>query len=689
MLDRRGFLKFIGGAAVGTLATPVIWKGLDDVSIWSQNWPWIPRLEYGNNLNTYIRTVSKLCPSAVGIRVRLVGDRPVRVLGDVEHPLSRGGVSALAAAEVQLRYSPARLKRPLRKAPDGAFVSISWEEAERLLARACSRAGRDLACISGDANGTMNELLSAFVARCGSDRFFLMPSEAQPAARAWELMGGRGRPGYDLPHSDFILAAGADVLETWGPVVGNRRAWGDARPAGREPAMRLAYAGPVQNNTAAGADLWLPLRPGTELCLLLGIARLLSADGKRIPTADFEPFRSFVARWTPEKVAAATGLPPERLKEITNLLQTAQRPLVIAGSELGQGGGAAPIMAAFAVNMLLDRVNKEGGLRGLPTPAPIIDGAADYASFMRADLGAYAVAVQNGSAPLPRTLLFYEANPLYALPAATAATSLFRKVPYKISFSCFLDETARQCDLVIPSALGLERYDDVAYPYGVGEFVYCLARPTSEPLYESRPAGETLLRVSRAMGLNLGCRDMLTLLRRKAQSVGADWEKLMEGKAYTDRTTERAELALRPDILAQAAGASLPQGLRLAVTTKRALGTAETAIPSSNTKTITSNELTHGTSVARCNGATAREFGLRNGNNVTLSNTAGTLHAQVRIDEGVADQTVALTAGFGHTDFDAYNDGKGMNVMRLFETAAEPGTGLAVWRSPVLQAVKA
>ena len=51
MLDRRGFLKFIGGAAVGTLATPVVWKGLDDISIWSQNWPWIPSLQYGNHEN--------------------------------------------------------------------------------------------------------------------------------------------------------------------------------------------------------------------------------------------------------------------------------------------------------------------------------------------------------------------------------------------------------------------------------------------------------------------------------------------------------------------------------------------------------------------------------------------------------------------------------------------------------------
>ena len=103
MLDRRGFLKFIGGAAVGTLATPVVWKGLDDISIWSQNWPWIPSLQYGNHENTYVRTVSKLCPAAGATKIRLVGGRPVRVLSDPESPLG-GGVSALAVTEVQTSY---------------------------------------------------------------------------------------------------------------------------------------------------------------------------------------------------------------------------------------------------------------------------------------------------------------------------------------------------------------------------------------------------------------------------------------------------------------------------------------------------------------------------------------------------------------------------------------------------------
>ena len=274
-LDRRGFLKFIGGATAGILATPVVWKGLDDVSIWSQNWSWIPRNIKG--ANSYVPTVSKLCPTGVGVRVRLVDGRPVRVIGNPEHPLSKGGVSSIAAAEVQMLYSPARMKRPLKRSPDGAYVMISWEEAEAMLLDGlkAAKGGDALACISGDDNGTINELLSAFVQQSGAKSFFLMPGEAQPAAKAWDLMGGEGQIGYDIEKSDFVLAIGANVLEAWGTAIRNRHAFGASHPHGAEPTAQFVYAGPVLNNTATGADDWLPIRPGTESAFALGLAHLL------------------------------------------------------------------------------------------------------------------------------------------------------------------------------------------------------------------------------------------------------------------------------------------------------------------------------------------------------------------------------------------------------------------------------
>lgn len=314
MLDRRGFLKFIGGAAVGTLATPVVWKGLDDISIWSQNWPWIPSLQYGNHENTYVRTVSKLCPAAGATKIRLVGGRPVRVLSDPESPLG-GGVSALAVTEVQMRYSPARLKRPLLRNSDGGYREITWEEAEKLLLEKLAAAKKQtehdsVVCISGDENGTMNELLAGFAAQTGSGRFFAMPSDAQATAQAWKLMGGRGRVGFDIPNSDYVFAVGANVLETWGSVVVNRHAWGQARPAGAEPAMRLAYAGPCRTTRPRAPISGCPSSPARSCSCSSASPASSSRTAWPPPPEGLDDFAALVAKWTPEKVCEITASCP-------------------------------------------------------------------------------------------------------------------------------------------------------------------------------------------------------------------------------------------------------------------------------------------------------------------------------------------------------------------------------------------
>ena len=84
-LDRRGFIHLIVGGAVGTLFTPIPWKFTDDLSIWTQNWPWIPKLKYGAVERT--ATVSKMCPAGCAVNVRIGPDpghaRDLREAADV------------------------------------------------------------------------------------------------------------------------------------------------------------------------------------------------------------------------------------------------------------------------------------------------------------------------------------------------------------------------------------------------------------------------------------------------------------------------------------------------------------------------------------------------------------------------------------------------------------------------------
>ena len=689
-LDRRGFLKFIGGATAGILATPVVWKSLDDVSIWTQNWSWIPRNIDG--ANSYVPTVSKLCPSGVGVRVRLVDGRPGRVLTNNDHPLG-GGLSSIAAAEVQLLYSPSRMKRPLKRTADGAYVGITWEEAETMLVEGLRKAkgGDKLAVITGDETGTINELFTALAAEMGSKSCFLMPGEAQSAAKAWELMGGEGQVGYDIEKSDYVLAIGANVLETWGPVIRNRRAFKAGRPHGETPSVRFAYAGPVQNNTAAGADVWLPIRPGAETVLALGLANLLIKAGASSPAADFADFKALAAKFTPEQVAAQTGVDAKRLAAVAQELAKAKRPLVIAGSEFGQGGGAAPVLAGLALNALLGSMNREGGIRALPYARKVVPAAMDRKALLQNDLVGWLGKVASGKAAAPQAIVFYEANPVYALPQADAMKATLAKVPFKVAFTSFLDETAMACDLVLPVPMGLERFDDVDTPYGSGQVVYALAVPALAPLVDARPAGDVVIGIAKKLGADLGVAAFADALKAKAEARGASFTEPSATNAHVSSAVLPVNgIALRADVLSKAIDVKAPAfPVALAPVAKLNVGTSKTATPPFNTKTVRRWEIQGADLYVMMNGATAAKLGLQKHDRIELSNPAGKFTARVNLFEGVINDTVAVPAGHGHTAFDEFSKGKGENVMRLLAAGAEPGTGLSVWNSAGVNIAKA
>src|SRR5690606_3177619 len=92
----------------------------------------------------------------------------------------------------------------------------------------------------------------------------------------------------------------------------------------------------------------------------------------------------------------------------------------------------------------------------------------------------------------------------YGLPQADKMTEVLAQVPFKATFTTFLDETAMLCDLVLPVPMGLERLDDVATPYGSGSALYCLARPVAPMPANVRPAADYILGLAGTLGYSLG-----------------------------------------------------------------------------------------------------------------------------------------------------------------------------------------
>ena len=662
---RRAFVKLVVGGALGIGLTPIPYKITDDISIWTQNWPWIPKIPDMNM--DYDSFASKLCPGGTGVKVAMQKGRPVGVTGDPDHPNGKGGVSYMAMSEVPLLYSPARIKQPLAR-KGGSLQEVSWEEAERILADKLAAAGAKVAAISGDETGSAGEIFQALTESLGGD-FAAMPGESREADKAWKAMGGTGRIGYDFENADHVLLIGADAFETWGTPARNAKIFGETHPTGDKAKARYVYCGPVRNGTATICDEYVPALPGTAKVLALGLAnRLLESGANPAGVSGLSRFRREAAAYTPETVRKLTGVKPKQLAAMADGLARARRPLVVVGSEYGQGASRGAIMAGLAVNVLLDRTGKPGGLRNLPEAPKVVAKQRDAAD---------AIELLNGKADY-EVLLVHEANPAYSLPESDRMADALRKIPFKVSFSSFMDETAEMADLVLPQPMTLERHDDVYTPYGSGVAAYSVIRPLTKPLQDVRPAADVALKAARSLGKDLGYAGLEEVISAKAEALGANVRDLAKGKAWS---TNR-QVALSGLDLSHAAGKPEPResgALILAATARQSLGTPQVAIPPHGVSTIRKSDLDGSRMVVQMNSRTARENGLREGDGVTLTGRGGQVQAKVKISEKVMTGVAAVPMGFGHTAWDEFSRGKGDNANKLFTAAREPETGSYHW----------
>lgn len=682
-MKRRDFLKcaagFSAGIGTGIALSPLPWQLLDDIAIWTQNWPWIPSNPKGDN--TYELSTSKLCPSGCGLNVRLLNGQVLRTLPQAGHPLG-GGISPLAAAEPQLLYSPSRLTAPLRRNPDGSHSPISWPEAKSLLLGKLEAAGEKLLCLSGDENGSSSAVLSAFLRGRGSEKMFFMPSEAQCLSLAWQRSRYANssrhyssQVGFDFERADLVLAIGANIMESWGTFIRNRRV----------VAPSLYYAGPVQNQTAAlavgGGGSWLPIRAGTETVLALGLANgLLQTHGKKLSNPAFAQIERSLAKFDPSYVAAITGLAPRRLEEICARLAQAASPLVVCGSEFGQGAGCGPALAGLLLNLLL-----RGPITAVPVHTAALNGARSRATIYRSDIVAELAAWQGR--PDVNMAIFYEANPAYALPDPASVADKIRAIPFKLSFASFLDETATLCDLVLPTPLGLEKLDDIESPQGCGKVFYALARPLAEAPGQCRHGADVILELAAALDMGLPA-SYEAVLRKKAQDMSLSWISLSRGQSF-ERPAQELEAAnfdlttfeklLFRSLRVSRSVSATGRRAALAPLCRNALGTPQTGIPPFALKTLRANELKGGEMYVFANSATARALGLRQDARVQLGNGGRSVTARFNIFEGIADDCLGAYLGFGHSALDEYSRGKGSNICELFRPETEEGSGLMTW----------
>jgi menaquinone reductase, molybdopterin-binding-like subunit len=542
--------------------------------------------------------VCQLCASGCGTLARVANGRVVKLEGNPMHPINLGALCPKGQAAPELLYNPDRLAGPVRRVGargGGQWEAITWEEAITLVAEKLDElraAGRpeQAALMMGQASGQLPSFLQRFMAAVGSPNTISRESLNIAATKlgVYLTQGIYDEPAYDLENSNYVLAFGASLLE--GGTVPQRIVAGYAfLRRGRSTRGKVVLVDPRQGITGAKADEWIPIRPGTDAALALGIAHAIirsgMVDGAFVNNYTFgyedfpdesgtrlvPGFKSFVLQhYGPERVEAITGVPSATISRLAGEFASNKPAVAIlpgkGGLLNGTLGGVYAAMAVHCLNALVGSIDQPGGVLRQRYPAvrpwaelpddrvaargcrqERLDGAGTVYPLARHAYQAVADRILDG---YPVELLFlYDANPVFETPGGQRFVEAFEKVPLVVSFASFVDESAAHADLILPEPTFLERYEDHAiqglgYP-GVG-----LRQPAVPQWLNTMHTGDFFLRVAAAMGGPVaGAFPWQTyqgVLRQRLKLEGVTWETLEElgvwmtpGYRFARRGSER------------------------------------------------------------------------------------------------------------------------------------------------------
>ena len=548
-LRRRDFLRTLGLGAGAAAITGC--DGEDPYHLERPEVPGAGGLPRGHEVQA--ATACAQCPAGCGVSVRVVEGRAVKIEGNDACPVNRGGIGPRGLSGLQVLYDPDRITGPMRRvSPRGgaahdpdAWTPVSWDEAvEALGGRLAELRERGepekLVVLSGLERGMTLELWRRFARAYGTPNVLdgLAKANGPVVAASFLMQGIREVPAYDWGAARYVLSLGSEVLQSSCQMVYFARSRAALRRGVTGFRAKVVHVGPFASMTAANADEWIPLRPGTYGAFALALAHVLVRDGHhdadfvRDHTLGFEPwedesgrhpgFREVLEEYAPERVAGICDVSADVLERIARELAEARPGFALAGSEpYLSSGGVSAAMAVHALNALLGAIDRPGGVL-TQRPAPLaewdeveLDDVAERA-LERPELGATIAgsralgglpldllpeAILSADEPAVDTLLLHYANPLYARAQPERWRRALSKVPCIVSFSPFWDETSVElADWILPDHTYLERFEDAAPAPSAGHPVFGLRQPVVEPLHDTLQTADVVLRLAEELG---------------------------------------------------------------------------------------------------------------------------------------------------------------------------------------------
>lgn len=460
------------------------------------------------------------CPDTCAMLTTVRDGKAVSVRGNPDHPFTKGGLCVKVNNYQDRVYSPDRVLTPLKrsgpKGPGARFAPISWDQAldeiKTRWTRIIDRHGAHtiLPYSYLGTEGILNGLNAgdAFFNKLGaaiSERTF-----CDSAAITAFFMTCGPTAAVDpesFVHSRYIVLWAINTISTnlhhW-PFIAEAQARG----------AKVVVIDPVATRTAKKADWHIPIRPGTDAALALGLAHVIIAedlvdhDYVEKYTVGFDALKARAEQFPPEKVAEITGIDAEDIRRLAREFATTRPAVIRMGVAIernASGGNAVRAMASLpALTGAWRHVG--GGILHMPIWAfPV-----NWDGLSRPDWIKDGTPVINqwrlgpalaGELETPvHSLFVFNSNPVVVAPEQDKLLAgLKREDLFTVVSEQFLTDTADYADIVLPATTQLEQFDIM---FSWGHLYLTLNEPAIRPLGEAVPNTEMFRRLAHAMGFN-------------------------------------------------------------------------------------------------------------------------------------------------------------------------------------------
>ncbi|HEY97793.1 MAG TPA: molybdopterin-dependent oxidoreductase [Dehalococcoidia bacterium] len=467
-------------------------------------------------MKNIVRSICQACHCNCGVLVHVEKGKVTKITGDPGHPMNRGFICVKGQAQPELLYHPDRLKYPMKRVGErggGKWQRISWDDALDEIATGLTRVqekyGADsIAVMTGTGPRTGNNTAHLFCLMLGTpnrisvDNHICFAPSTIAERYTYGTMTTMMEVGPDYQNANCIMAWGANPTDSHPP-----RGL-EIMQAKRERDARLIVIDPRRTTLAAMADLWLQIRPGTDLALALGMINIIFNEelyDKEFVSQwchGFEELREHVQVYTPEKVAEITWLPVDSIREAARLYATT-RPAVLhhrIGVEHNinsvQSSRAFAILIALTGNLDVKGGNLFQSLpegftnpthKLIPKPGvrekrignkefPLAQGFVHCALAAEAMLGEGPYSI--------KALYCTTGNPVVNMQNSKKMWRALNNLELLVVSDFFMQPTAELADYVLPASTWLEKDDMGDFPNLMYTNYIAAGQKVIDPLYE-------------------------------------------------------------------------------------------------------------------------------------------------------------------------------------------------------------